>query len=189
MGTDVKHEGKNSNWTSILTVTETTSNSGFRLLICSSPLFIITKGLNSSFIQPENSKRTIQRGDNQSATPDEKNVKTEPPLKRPYFNQNNNFRTQIWDLYIDIKLLQPHQLRSTNNPNQSFHEHQQETNNNPTDLKNLYPQICLKTEGWMQWFQGNIEEFLSFLYWGFKERLKNLPDKLCCPVERWWLQN
>ena len=46
-----------------------------------------------------------------------------------------------------MKLLQPHNLHSTNIPEpQSLHEHQQETENNPTDLENLYPQTCLKKE-------------------------------------------
>ena len=53
----------------------------------------------------------------------------------------------MWDLHFKMKLLQPHHLQSTNNPKpQSLHEHQQETENNPTDLENLYPQTCLKKE-------------------------------------------
>ena len=59
-----------------------------------------------------------------------------------------------------MKLLQPHHLQSTKNPNsQSLHEHQQETENNPPDLENLYPQTCLKNEGGRD---------------GFKEPSKNL---------------
>ena len=40
--------------------------------------FIIWKGLNTSFIQPENSAQTILVSDNQIARLDEDNVKTEP---------------------------------------------------------------------------------------------------------------
>ena len=43
--------------------------------------FIIRKGLNTSFIQPENSDRTILVSDNQIARLDEDNVKTEPAVE------------------------------------------------------------------------------------------------------------
>ena len=43
--------------------------------------FIIRKGLNTSFIQPENSTRTILVSDNQIARLDEDNVKTEPAVE------------------------------------------------------------------------------------------------------------
>ena len=43
--------------------------------------FIIRKGLNKSFIQPENSARTILVSDNQIARLDEDNVKTEPAVE------------------------------------------------------------------------------------------------------------
>ena len=69
----------------------------------------------------------------------------------------------MWDLHIRMKLLQSHQLQSTNNPNhQSLHKHQQETENNKTDLKNLYPQTCLKKEGGCDGFKEtsrNLEVF------------------------------
>ena len=64
------------------------------------------------------------------------------------------------DLHIKMKFLQPHQLHSTNNPNdQSLYEYQQEAENNPTNLENLYPQTCLKKEEGCD---------------GFKETSKNL---------------
>ena len=51
----------------------------------------------------------------------------------------------MWDFHVKMKPLPPHHLQSINNPKpQSLHEHQQETENNPTDLENLYPQTCLK---------------------------------------------
>ena len=43
--------------------------------------FIIRKGLNTSFIQPENSTQTILESDNQIARPDEDKVKTEPSVE------------------------------------------------------------------------------------------------------------
>ena len=43
--------------------------------------FIIRKGLNTSFIQPESSARTILESDNQIARLDEDNVKTEPAVE------------------------------------------------------------------------------------------------------------
>ena len=43
--------------------------------------FIIKKGLNTSFIQPENSARTILVSDNQIARLDEDNVKIEPAVE------------------------------------------------------------------------------------------------------------
>ena len=46
--------------------------------------FIIRKGLNTSFIQPENSARTILVCDNAIARLDEDNVKTNQQWRRPY---------------------------------------------------------------------------------------------------------
>ena len=43
--------------------------------------FIIRNGLNASFIQPENSIRTILVSDNQIARLDEDNLKTEPAVE------------------------------------------------------------------------------------------------------------
>ena len=85
--------------------------------------------------------------------------------RRPYLNQNYNFRTQMWDLNIRKKLLQPHQLQSTNNPNhQSLHKHQQETENNPTILENPCSQTWLKKEGGCDGFKEtsrNLEFFFN----------------------------
>ena len=69
----------------------------------------------------------------------------------------------MWDLNFKMKLLQPHHLQSTNNPKpQSLHKHQQETENNPTDLENVYPQTCLKKEEGCDGFKEtsrNLEVF------------------------------
>ena len=46
--------------------------------------------------------------------------------RRPYLNRNHNFRKQMGDLHIKMKLLQPHHLQSNINPDhQSLHENQQ----------------------------------------------------------------
>ena len=47
--------------------------------------FIIRKGSKKSFIQPENSTRTILVSDNQTARLDEDNVKTEPAVEETIF--------------------------------------------------------------------------------------------------------
>ena len=69
----------------------------------------------------------------------------------------------MWDLHFKMKLLQPHHLQRTNNPKpHCLHEHQQETENNPTDLENLYPQTCLKKEEGCDGFKEtsrNLEVF------------------------------
>ena len=108
-------------------------------------IFIIRKGLNASFIQPEVSAGTNLVSDNQNARIDEDKVKTEQQWRTPYLNQNNNFRTQMWDLHFKVKLLQPHHLQSTNNrKTHNLHEHQQETEIDPRDLEIPYPQTCSK---------------------------------------------
>ena len=69
----------------------------------------------------------------------------------------------MWDLHFKMKLLQLHHLQSTNNRKpQSLHEHQQETENNPTDLVNLYPQTCLKKEGECDGFKETSRTFEVF---------------------------
>ena len=79
---------------------------------------------------------------------------------RPYLNQSHKVSTQMCELHIKTKLLQPYQLQSTNNANtQSLHEHKQEIENNPTDLENLCPQTCLK-RGRTWWFQRKLEALL-----------------------------
>ena len=112
------------------------------------PTFIIRKGLNTSFMQPENSARTIR--DNQIARLDEDNVKTKPAVEETISQSEQQLQNTDVGLHFKMKLLQPHHLRSTNNPKpQSLHEHQQETENKPKDFENLYPQTCLKKGGRM----------------------------------------
>ena len=70
----------------------------------------------------------------------------------------------MWDLRFKMKLLQPHHLQSTKYPKpQNLHKYQQETESNPTDLENLYPQTCLKKEGGCDGFKEtsrNLEVFV-----------------------------
>ena len=122
--------------------------------------FIIRKTLNTSLIQPKKSTRTILMNDNQFAIIEEDNVKTKPAMEETISQSEPEIQNTDRDLHIKMKFLQPHQLQSTNNPNdQSLHEYQQEAENNPTDLENLYPQTCLKKEEGCD---------------GFKETSKNL---------------
>ena len=68
------------------------------------------------------------------------------------------------DLHFKVKLRQPHHLQNNNNPKpQSLHEHQQETENNPTDLENLYPQTCLQKEGGCDGFKEKSRHLEVFV--------------------------
>ena len=88
----------------------------------------------------------------------------------------------MWELHFKVKLLQQHHLQCTNNPKlQSLHEHQQETENNPTDLESLCPQTCLKKEGGCDGFKEtsrNIEVF--FIKVSKNERGTYLTNFLLC---------
>ena len=54
--------------------------------------FIIMKGLNTLFIQPENSARTILVSDNQITRLDEDNVKTEPAVEETISQSEQQLR-------------------------------------------------------------------------------------------------
>ena len=97
--------------------------------------------LEHIFHTAQTSARTIVVSDNQIARLDEDNVKTISQSEQQHQG------TDV-DLHFKMKLLQPHHLQiiKTTNP-QSLHEHQQATENNPTDLENQYPQTYLKKEG------------------------------------------
>ena len=107
--------------------------------------------------------RTIVVSDNQIARLDEDSLKTEPAVEETISQSEQQLQSTDVDLHFKMKLLQPHHLQSTNNPKpQSLHNHQQETENNPTDLENLYPQTCLKKEGGCDDFKEpsrNLEVF------------------------------
>ena len=55
--------------------------------------FIIRKGLNTSFIQTENSARTILVSDNQIARQDEDNVKTEPAVEETIYQSEQQLQS------------------------------------------------------------------------------------------------
>ena len=117
--------------------------------------FIIRKGLNTS--------RKLSTDYSSERQPNCETRQLNQQWRRPYLNQNNNSRTQMWDLHFKMKLLQPHHLKRANNPKpRLLHEHQKETENNPTDLENLYTQTCLKKEGGWDGFKEtsrNLEVF------------------------------
>ena len=127
--------------------------------------FIIRNGLNTSFIQPENSARTILVSDNQMARLDEDNVKTEPAVEETISQSEQQLQnTDVAPSLQDEASAATSSAEHQNPKPQSLHEHQQETENNPTDLENLYPQTCLKKEGGFDGFKEtsrNLEEFLE----------------------------
>ena len=125
--------------------------------------FIFRWVLNTYLIQPQISTRTILASDNQIARLDEDNVKTEPQVEgRPYLNQNN-FETQMWDLHITMKLLQPHHLQSINNLNNQSLCELQEIEDTPTDLENLCPLTCIQKEGGCDGFKETSRNLKIFL--------------------------
>ena len=125
--------------------------------------------------------------DNQTARLDEDNVKTEPAMVETKCQSEPQLQNTDWDRHIRTKLPQLPQLQNTNNPNhQSLHQRQQEMENNPTDLEHLYPQFCLIKEGGCDGFKEtsrNVELFF------IKVSENNLPDELCCYVDKKWPKN
>ena len=83
--------------------------------------------------------------------------------RRPYLNQNHNFRTQMWDFHIRMKFLQPHQLQSTNNLNhQSLHWTSTRKTKQPDRFGEPIPKNLLKKEGHCDVFKEtsrNLEVF------------------------------
>ena len=101
--------------------------------------------------------------DNQIARLDEDNVKIEPAVEETISQSNQQLQSTDVGPSLQDEASAAHHLQSTNNPKpQSLHEHQQETENNPTDLEDLYPQTCLKKEEGCDGFQEtsrNLEVF------------------------------
>ena len=117
--------------------------------------FIIRKGFNTSFIQPENSARTIIVSDNQIVRLEEDNVKPEPAVQETISQSKPQHQnTDVGPSHQDEAF---GATSSEHQQTQSFHEHQQETENKPTDLENLYPQTCLKKEGGCDGFKKHQE--------------------------------
>ena len=99
-------------------------------------IFHSTRKLNSDY--------SSQRQSNCAARVRE-NVKVNHRRGTPYLNQNHEFRTQSWDLDIENKLLQQHQLQSNHKLNpESFRKQRQEKESNQIDMENISPQTYIK---------------------------------------------
>ena len=88
--------------------------------------------------------------DNQIARLDEDNLKIEPAVEETISQSEQQLRNTDVRPSLQDKASAATSSRASaaNNPKpQSLHEHQQETEINPTDLENLYPQTCFKKEG------------------------------------------
>ena len=172
-----KTSGQNSSWTPVGTQCETTRNSRFRLVRTHSIqgqwedednycYLHYQAGLEHLSYSPKTQHGLFQWAITKLRGWTMTMWKLDHQLRRPYLNQNHNFRTQMSDLHTKMKLLQPYHLQSIDNLNQqSLHEHQHETENSPTDLENLYTQTCLKKEGGCDGFKQtawNSEVLLKF---------------------------
>ena len=101
---------------------------------------IIRKGLNTSFIQPENSSRIFLASNNQIAKLDEDKVESGPPvgdhisirvqLQNTYWGSSNQDETSAATSIAEER--QPKSL-------ESVQDHQQDKEYNPSELENLYP--------------------------------------------------
>ena len=86
--------------------------------------FIIRNGLNTSFIQPENSARTILVSDNQIARLDQDNVKTEPAVEETISQseqllQNTDVAPSLQDEASATTSSAEHQQPETSEPSQT----------------------------------------------------------------------
>ena len=89
--------------------------------------FIIRKGLNTSFIQPENSARTILVSGNQTARLDKDNVKTEPAVEETLSEpaveeqqlQSTDVGPSLQDEASAATLSAEHQLTETSEPSRT----------------------------------------------------------------------
>ena len=88
-----------------------------------SATFIIRKGLNTSFIQPENSARTVLVSDNQIARLDEDNMKTEPAVEETISQseqqlQSTDVGPSLQDKALKATSSAEHQQPKTSEPSQ-----------------------------------------------------------------------
>ena len=107
--------------------------------------FIIRKDLNTTFILHRNSTRTTLVSDNQIARLDKNNVKTEPPVEETISQpepqlQNTDMGPSHLDKASVATSVAEHQQPEPTEPSRTSTR----MKNSPTDLENLYPQICLK---------------------------------------------
>ena len=122
--------------------------------------FIIRKGLNTSFIQPENSTRTILVSDIQIARLDEDNEKTEAAVEEAI--SQSQPQLQKTDVGPSHQYEDSAATPSAEQQQPEPSERLQEIENNPTDLENLYPKTCLKKEGRCDAFKETSRNFEVF---------------------------
>ena len=133
--------------------------------------FIISKGLNTSLLQPENSTRTIRVSDNPIARLDEDKMKTEPAVEETI----SESEPQLQNTYVGPSHLDEASVVT------SSAKHQQPEPPEPSRIstrnrKQLdrfgvhIPQTCLKKEGACDGFkQSSRNSEISLKFQGMKE--------------------
>ena len=127
--------------------------------------FIIRKGLNTSFIQAENSARTILVSGNQIARRDEDNVKTEPAVEETISQseqqlQNTDVRPSLQDEASAATSSAEHQQPETSEPSRTLTRNRKQSDR----LGESIPTNLLEKRGRTRWFQRNIKKLRIFLY-------------------------
>ena len=127
--------------------------------------FNIRKGLNTSFIQPENSARNILVSDNQTARLDEDNVKIEPAVEKTMSQskqqlQSTDVGPSLQDEASAATSSAEHQQPKTSEPSGTSTRNRKQ----PERFGEPTPTNLLKKGGRMGWFQRNIKKLKSFLY-------------------------
>ena len=126
--------------------------------------FIIRKGLNTSFIQPENSTRTILVSDNQIARLDADSVKTEPAVEETISESEPHFQiTNVGHSHQDeasaATSSAEHQQHEPSEPSRTSTRNRKQ----PDIFREHIPTNLLKKLGRMWCFQRNNKEISSFL--------------------------
>ena len=132
----------------------------------SSATFIIRKGLNTSFIQPETSARTILVSDNQIARLDEDSVKTEPAVEETISRsepqlQNTDEGPSHQDEASAATSSAEHQQPETSEPSRTSTRNRKQ----PDRFGEPIPTNLLKKEGGCDGFNEtsrNLEVLLKF---------------------------
>ena len=123
---------------------------------------IISKGLNTSFMQPENSARTILVSDNKIARLDEDNVKSEPAVEETISQseqqlQSTDVGPSLQNEASAATLSAEHQQHETSEPSRTRNRKQ------PDRFGEPIPTNLLKEEGGCDSFKEtsrNLEDFL-----------------------------
>ena len=127
--------------------------------------FIIRKGWNTSFIQPENSARSILVSDDQIARLDEDKVKTEPAVEETISQTEQQLQStdggpSIQDEASAAISSEEHQQPKTSEPSRTSTRNRKQ----PDRFGEPIPPNLLKKGRSMWWFQRNIKELRSSLY-------------------------